>query len=150
MTLKAQMNIQSLGHVVVKVRNQQRAEAFYNALLGIPIAARSPEKSMTFFTLGDHHDFAIAAVGDDAPSAPPNAPGLLHVAFKLGDEIDRLRDAKRCLEAAGVEVIARDHGVSQSIYCKDPDGNTVELYIDVSDVWKTHPDAVTQGVPLEL
>ena len=53
------MKVRSLGHVVIKVRNQQRAEGFYNGLLGIPIAARYEPLSMTFFTLGNHHDFAV-------------------------------------------------------------------------------------------
>ena len=144
------MKIQSLGHVVIKVRNQQRAEAFYNGILKLPIAARMPSLSMTFFTLGNHHDFAIAAVGDDAPDAPPGSPGLLHVAFKIGHSLDELREAKLYLEAAGVEVVARDHVVSKSIYFKDPDSNTVELYIDASDVWKHEPEAVAQAVPLDL
>ncbi len=144
------MKIQSLGHVVVKVRNQERAEAFYNGLLKLPIAARMPSLSMTFFTLGNHHDFAIAAVGDEAPDAPPDSPGLLHVAFKIGTLTEELREAKLHLEAAGVEAVARDHGVSKSIYCKDPDGNTIELYIDASDVWKRHPEAVAQVAPLAL
>ena len=142
------MKIQSLGHVVIKVRNQERAEAFYNGLLKLPIAARW--KSMTFFTLGNHHDFAIAAVGDDAPDAPTGSPGLLHVAFKIGHLLDELREAKLYLEAAGVEVIARDHGVSKSIYFKDPDSNTIELYIDASDVWKHQPEALAQSAPLDL
>ena len=60
------MKVRSLGHVVIKVRDQQRAEAFYNGLLGIPIAARYPQMSATFFTLGNHHDFAVVAIGDDA------------------------------------------------------------------------------------
>ena len=144
------MKIQSLGHVVIKVRNQQRAEAFYNGLLGIPIAVRSSPLSMTFFTLGDHHDFAIAAVGDDAPDAPANSPGLFHVAFKIGTRIDELREAKLHLEAAGLQVEAYDHEVSKSIYFKDPDGNTVELYVDASDVWKLRPEAVAQIAPLDL
>lgn len=144
------MKIQALGHVVIKVRSQERAEAFYNGLLKLPIAARWPSRSMTFFTLGNHHDFAIAAVGDDAPDAPPNAPGLFHVAFKIGNLLDELRDAKLHLEAAGVEVVARDHGVTKSIYCKDPDSNTIELYIDTSDVWKHQPEAVNQADPLDL
>ena len=144
------MKIQSLGHVVIKVRNQERAEAFYNGLLKLPIAARWPSKSMTFFTLGNHHDFAIAAVGDDAPDAPVGSPGLLHVAFKIGHLVGELREAKLYLEAAGVEVVARDHGVSKSIYCKDPDSNTIELYIDTSDVWKHQPEAVAQAAPLDL
>jgi catechol 2,3-dioxygenase len=144
------MKIQSLGHVVIKVRNQQRAEAFYNGLLGIPIAARFPPLSMTFFTLGNHHDFAVAAVGDDVPDAPEDSPGLFHVAFKIGNQIDELREAKLQVEAAGIEVVARDHEVTKSIYFKDPDGNTIELYVDTSDIWKEHPEAVAQAVPLNL
>ena len=144
------MKIESLGHVVIKVRNQDRAEAFYNGLLKLPIAARWPLKSMTFFSLGNHHDFAIAAVGDDAPDPPPDSPGLLHVAFKIGHLLEELRDAKLYLEAAGIEVVARDHGVSKSIYLKDPDSNTIELYIDTSDAWKNQPEAVAQAAPLEL
>ncbi len=144
------MKIQSLGHVVIKVRDQQRAEAFYNGLLGIPIAARLPQFSMTFFTLGNHHDFAVAAVGGDVLDAPANAPGLLHVAFKIGTRIDELREAKSQLEAAGIEVEAYDHEVTKSIYFKDPDGNTIELYVDASDVWKQRPEAVAQATPLDL
>jgi catechol-2,3-dioxygenase len=144
------MKIQSLGHVVIKVRNQERAETFYNELLGIPIAARLPSRSMTFFTLGNHHDFAVAAVGDDALDAPMNSPGLLHIAFKVGTLIDELREAKLHLEAAGIKVDARDHEVSKSIYFNDPDCNTIELYIDASDVWKQRPEAVAQSTPLDL
>ncbi len=144
------MKVQSLGHVVIKVRNQQRAEAFYNGVLGIPIAARLAAHAMTFFTLGDHHDFAVLAVGDDGPDAPGNSPGLLHVAFKIGDTIDELRNAKVALESAGLKVEAYDHGVTQSIYVKDPDGNEVELYVDVSDQWKAHPELVAQIAPLQL
>ena len=144
------MKIQSLGHVVIKVRNQQRAEAFYNGLLGIPIAARFPPLSMTFFTLGNHHDFAVAAVGDDALDAPANSPGLFHVAFKIGTRIDELREAKLQLEGAGLKVDAYDHEVSKSIYFNDPDGNTIELYIDTSDVWKQRPEAVAQATPFDL
>lgn len=144
------MKIQSLGHVVIKVRDQQRAEAFYNGLLGLPIVARMGAPQMTFFSLGDHHDFAVMAVGEGGPDAPENAPGLLHVAFKIGTDIDVLRAAKRELETAGVEVQAFDHEVSKSIYFRDPDGNTVELYVDASDVWKRRPEAVAHIAPLVL
>jgi len=124
------MKIQSLGHVVLKVRDQQRAEAFYNGLLGMPIAGRHPSRAMTFFTLGSHHDFAIAAFGDDAPDAPTNSPGLFHVAFKLGTRIDELEEAKSYLEAAGLEVQSYDHEAAKSLYLRDPDGNMIELYVD--------------------
>jgi len=144
------MKIQSLGHVVIKVRDQERAEGFYHGLLGLPIAARLPQPAMTFFTLGNHHDFAIAAVGADAPDAPENAPGLFHVAFKIGTRIEELREAKSQLEAAGIAVQAFDHEVTKSIYFNDPDGNTVELYVDASNVWKERPETVAYISPLEL
>ena len=57
------MQIQSLGHVVIQVRDQKRAEAFYNGLLGMPIGACVLSFSMTFFTLGNHYYLAIKAVG---------------------------------------------------------------------------------------
>ena len=121
------MKVRSLGHVVLKVRDQQRAEAFYNGLLGIPIAARYAPMSMTFFTLGDHHDFAVVAIGNDAQDPPANSAGLFHVAFKIGDNVDELREAKVKLEAAGLKVEAYDHTVTKSIYFNDhPDEEGTE------------------------
>jgi len=144
------MHVQALGHVVVKVRDQARAEAFYNGVLGIPIVARMDQYPVTFFSLGNHHDFAVMAVGEDAVSPPDGATGLLHVAFKIGDNLDDLRAAKRDLETAGVAVRPVDHGVSQSLYLRDPDGNEIELYVDTSDIWKQQPEAVAHAEPLEL
>ena len=144
------MKVRSLGHVVIKVRDQQRAEAFYSGLLGIPIAARYPQMSATFFTLGNHHDFAVVAIGDDAEDPSANSLGLLHVAFKIGDSVEELREARSKLEAAGLKVEAYDHGVSKSIYFIDPDGNSIEFYVDVSDAWKHDPQLVAFSEPLEL
>ena len=144
------MKVLSLGHVVIKVRDQQRAEAFYNGLLRIPIAARYPPLSMTFFTLGNHHDFAVLAIGDDAEDPPAKSAGLFHVAFKIGDSVDELREAKVKLEAAGLKVDAYDHLVTKSIYFNDPDGNSIEFYVDSSDIWKQNPQSVAHATPLEL
>jgi catechol 2,3-dioxygenase len=144
------MKIESLGHVVIKVRNQKKSEDFYHGLLGLPICARYDDMKMTFYSLGDHHDFATIAMGDDAESAPQRAPGLFHVAFKVGDNLDALREAKRHLEGAGVRVAAVDHEVTQSLYFSDPDGNTVEVYVDTSDAWRREPQRVAGAKPLTL
>ncbi|BBK44277.1 glyoxalase [Allostella vacuolata] len=144
------MKIQSLGHVVLKVRDQKRAEQFYNGVLGMPIVARFDRLNMTFFSLGNHHDFAIAAIGDDAPAPVKDGVGLAHVAFKIGDELAVLKSAKTELEAAGIAAVAADHGVSKSLYFSDPDGNQVELYIDQSDSWRRDPQTVAAYTPLEL
>jgi catechol 2,3-dioxygenase len=145
------MEVQQLGHVVLKVRDLERSERFYTEVLGLAIVARLESPPMTFFTLGNHHDFAITAVGTDAPDSAANSPGLFHVAFKVGDSTDELRQAKAHLDALGVEIeMIADHTVSESIYFNDPDGNAIEVYVDVSDVWRTDPQTVATLAPLSL
>jgi catechol 2,3-dioxygenase len=144
------MKIQSLGHVVIRVTDIARAERFYGDVLGLPVCARMPPggPKMTFFSLGDHHDFAIMETPGDPAS--PTGPGLHHVAFRIGDNLDQLREARAKLEAAGVATTPIDHEVSKSLYIADPDGNGVELYVDGSDIWKQEPQRVAQIAPLEL
>ena len=144
------MKIESLGHVVIKVRDVKRSEAFYNGVLGLPIVARNDQSTMTFFSLGDHHDFAILGLGDDAEPASDNAVGLAHVAFKIGDSLDELREAKRLLDDAGIQCAPIDHEVAQSLYFADPDGNQVELYVDASDVWRQEPQRVAQASRFDI
>ncbi len=145
------MNIGSLGHVVLKVTDLERSEAFYNGVLGLPINARFDQDGMkmTFFTLGNHHDFAISEVsGEGSPAA--QSVGLDHVAFNIGTSLDELREAKAHLEAAGLKLAPVDHGVTASLYLSDPDGNGIEVYVDTSDVWRENPQEVAQAYPLEL
>ena len=53
------MKIQTLGHVVLRVRSRARSEAFYHGVLGLPVAARSDKLGMTFFSLGSSHQGSI-------------------------------------------------------------------------------------------
>jgi catechol 2,3-dioxygenase len=134
----------------LKVRDIERSERFYTGVLGLEVAARLEAPPMVFFTLGNHHDFGIIEVGD-GPDAPPNAPGLFHIAFKVGDSLDELRATKVDLEAAGATVdFAMDHSVTKSVYVRDPDGNMIELYVDVSDRWREDPNLVTVADMIEL
>lgn len=146
------MKIKSLGHVVLRVTDISRAEAFYNGVLGLPICARYDEGGyrMTFFTLGNHHDFAVMEVSGEGGARSKSAAGLEHVAFKIGTELDELREAKAMLDAAGVATRPIDHEVTKSLYMRDPDGNGVEIYIDASDTWRSDPQRVAQSAPLAL
>jgi catechol 2,3-dioxygenase len=146
------MKVKGVGHVVLKVRDLERSARFYAGVLGLEEVARFPGR-MTFFSAGtNHHDVAVMAVGSDAPSAPDSAVGLAHVALKIGDSLDELREAKAVLEAHGVSIRGiRDHRVSQSIYVEDPDGNTVELFVDADPaIWAEDPTAVATIKPLAL
>src|SRR5436190_24354805 len=126
------MQIKALGHVVLRVSNRERAEKFYGGVLGLPLCARLDENGMkmAFFTLGNHHDFAVMEVSGAASSKGEHGVGLDHVAFKIGTNLDELREAKAVLDAAGIAVNPIDHEVTKSLYMKDPDGNGVELYVD--------------------
>jgi catechol 2,3-dioxygenase len=146
------MKIQGVGHVVLKVRDLDRAAGFYAGVLGLREVGRFPGR-MVFFSAGaNHHDLAVLAVGPEAPSPPDSAVGLAHVALKIGDSLDALREAKALLEAHAVPIRGiRDHRVSQSIYLEDPDGNTIELYVDADPaIWGEDPSAVATVKPLAL
>jgi catechol 2,3-dioxygenase len=146
------MKIKSLGHVVLRVTDCERAEKFYNGVLGLPIMARFDEHGMrmTFFSLGNHHDFAVMQVSGEGSTHAETAVGLHHVAFKIGDNLDELREAKTYLEGAGIAVDPVDHEVTKSLYFDDPDGNKVEVYVDASDIWRREPQRVAHMEPLAL
>ncbi len=144
------MEIQSLGHVVIRVSNLERSEAFYRDVLGLPVCTHYDKNGMkmAFFTLGDHHDFAIM---ESAKLGEARNSGLDHVAFKIGDSLESLVEAKRYLETAGVATQPIDHEVTKSLYISDPDGNGIELYVDVSDAWRTDPEALVRTLePLDI
>ena len=146
------MKIEGVGHVVLKVRDLERSVGFYAGVLGLREVGRFAGR-MVFFSAGrNHHDVAVLSVGPDAPAPPQGAVGLAHVALKIGDSLDTLREAKVELEAAGVPIRGlSDHRVSQSIYAEDPDGNTVELYVDADPaIWAEEPSAVATVRPLTL
>lgn len=146
------MNIRALGHVVLRVTSRERAERFYGGVLGLSLCARLDEGGlkMAFFTLGNHHDFAVMEVSGDGSSRSESAVGMHHVAFKIGTTMDELRDAKALLEAAGITTTPVDHDVTKSLYFADPDGNGIEVYVDVSDAWRRDPQRVAQARPLDL
>jgi catechol 2,3-dioxygenase len=146
------MQIKALGHVVLKVRDLGRSAAFYRDLLGMKEVARYRDK-MVFFSLGqNHHDLALLQLGAEAEPPGPHSIGLYHVAFKVGDTLDELRECKAYLERHGIAIRGMsDHGVSQSLYIEDPDGIEIELYVDADPaLWRDDPGAVLTTRPLKL
>ena len=146
------MQIKALGHVVLKVRNLERSLAFYRDILGMKEVARL-RNTMVFFSFGsNHHDLALLQIGELASSPAADSIGLYHVAFKVGDTLDDLRELKKHLEQHKVPILgASDHSVSQSFYIQDPDGIEIELYVDADpSIWRDNPAALTTLKPLKL
>ena len=137
------MQVQALGHVVLKVRNLQRSEGFYSGTLGMRIISRLSDPRMTFFSLettDNHHDFALVELDSVAPSPVNGATGLAHVAFKVGSSVEEFGLARSLLEASGTPVLYEaERGFSRSVHVLDPDGNEIELYVDNPDTWPVGP-----------
>jgi catechol 2,3-dioxygenase len=136
------MEIKELGHIVLYVHNIERSAAFYGDVLGwkrLQAAENGPLGNIpvALFSSGrTHHELLLIEVGEDAQPLPRGRHvGLYHFGLKVGDSDDELRDAIRRCEEAGVHVVgASDHTVTHSLYITDPDGNEIELYIDVPGV----------------
>lgn len=146
------MQIKALGHVVLKVRDLERSVAFYRDILGMKEVARY-RGAMVFFSFGsNHHDLGLLQLGEQAAQPAPFSLGLYHVAFKVGDSLDELRECKAHLEKHGVPILGMsDHAVSQSLYLTDPDGIEIELFVDADPaLWKDNPEAVAVVKPLRL
>lgn len=140
------MNIKELGHVVLYVSDLKRSADFYRDTLGFDEIRRG--HGFALFSSGrTHHEMLLLEVGGaPAPKRGP-VPGLYHIGFKIGDGPEALKEAYRELVAKQVPIIGTgDHTVTHSLYILDPDGNELELYADVSDVWKTDPMAVLTPV----
>jgi catechol 2,3-dioxygenase len=147
--------VEGVGHVVLKVSDLERALGFYRGVLGLSEVARTDFGSgpMAFLSTGrHHHDIGLLEVGPDARRPSSRDIGLFHVALKIGDDLDTLRAARDHLTGSGVRIQwIGDHVVSQSIYVADPDGNTVELFVDADpQSWHDDPSVVATAADLDL
>lgn len=132
-----------VGHVVLRIRDLERSTAFYEGVLGFRKVGEIPGRMAFFTATGEnHHDLALQSVGPDAPGPDPRGVGLYHVAIRLKSEED-VRRAFRALVTAGADIVgATDHGVSRSLYIRDPDGIELELYADVPG-WEENPEVAS-------
>lgn len=136
------MHIHELGHVVLFVSDLERSANFYRDTLGFHELQRL--RGAAVFSGGrTHHELLLIEVGGVPHDRQHPEPGLYHIGFKIGDTHEDLVQAYHELEAKGVTIVGTaDHTVTHSLYILDPDGNELELYADVSDIWKTDPQAI--------
>jgi catechol 2,3-dioxygenase len=120
-----------IGHVHLKVADLDRALRFYCGVLGFELTQRYGRDAAFISAGGYHHHIGLNTWESRGGSAPPaGSTGLFHLAVvyptraALGDALKRLNAANIPLDGAS------DHGVSQALYLRDPDGNGVELYWD--------------------
>lgn len=135
-----------IGHVHLKVADLDRALAFYQGVLGFELMARMGSTAAFVSAGGYHHHIGLNTWESRNGSPPPaGTTGLYHVAIRYPDRAT-LADALRRLVEARVPLEgASDHGVSEALYLRDPDGNGLELYVDrPRESWPRGADGAVQ------
>ena len=143
-----------IGHVHLKVADLERALAFYRDVLGFELTQRYGRQAAFLAAGGYHHHIGLNTWESQGGSPPPaGTTGLYHLAILYPTRME-LADALRRVLAAGIELDgASDHGVSEALYLRDPDGNGVELYWDrPKEQWPRTSDGELNMVtnPLDL
>ena len=120
-----------IGHVHLKVADLERAVAFYRDVLGFELTQRYGTQAAFLSAGGYHHHIGLNTWESEGGSPPqPGTTGLYHLAIIYPTRAE-LADALSRLIKAGIPLDgASDHGVSEALYLRDPDGNGVELYWD--------------------
>ena len=148
-----------VGHVHLKVANLERALGFYSGVLGFELMQRFGDSAAFVSAGGYHHHIGLNTWESKGGRAPaPGTTGLYHVAIVyptralLGDALQRLMRAGIQLDGAA------DHGVSEALYLRDPDGNGVEaaavclveavLFWQLTRIAESHPTLVRPAVGL--
>lgn len=120
-----------IGHVHLKVSDLERAVQFYRDALGFEVQQYFDNSAAFLSAGGYHHHIGLNTwESKGAPSPPPRATGLYHLAILYPNRLELARALRRLMDH-GVQIDGMsDHGVSEAIYLHDPDGNGIEIYRD--------------------
>ena len=121
-----------IGHVHLKVADLERAIAFYAGVLGFEVMQRWGAGGAAFLSAGGYHHHIGLNTWESAGGSPPapGTTGLYHAAILYPSRAALARAVVRVLDAGITLDGAADHGVSEAVYLRDPDGNGLELYRD--------------------
>lgn len=127
----------AIGHVHLKVADLDRAIAFYRDVLGFELTQRLGSQAAFLSAGGYHHHIGLNTWESEGGSPPPaRHTGLYHLAILYPTRQELARALRRVREAGVPLEGAADHGVSEALYLRDPDGNGVELYWDrAPELW---------------
>ena len=144
----------SIGHVHLKVADLPRAIAFYRDALGFDLMEQMGSSAAFLSAGGYHHHIGLNTWESRSGSPPPpGTTGLYHFAILYPSRLELARALKRLVDY-GVPIDgAADHGVSEAIYLRDPDGNGIEIYRDrPREEWPRDPDGslALVNAPLDL
>ena len=134
------------------MRDARRSAAFYAEAFGFEVLAEYGDGAAVFMRAAgteNHHDLGLFSLGPQAPPPQPGRVGLYHLAWQV-DTIHDLAEMRGRLVGMGALAGESDHGVSKSLYGKDPDGIEFEVMWQVprSEWGDMEHDAITRRLDL--
>jgi catechol-2,3-dioxygenase len=121
--------INKVGHVVLAVKDPEASANWYKDVLGMDVMYYNDKGQMAFLSFGtQHHDIAVVKAPEGATLG---SPGISHTALQIDGGLDELKELYQRMKDRGVEIdFTTDHGLSQSVYFFDPDGNRLEVFCE--------------------
>ena len=121
-----------LGHLVIKVRDLDRAEDFYTRVMGLSVTEKRPGRMIFMSANTDmSHELAIVGLGDGAPGPEDTRVGLAHMAWQM-ETFEDLKELYQRIKDNNMRIKhISDHGVSLGVYFLDHDDNEVEVYYEL-------------------
>jgi len=117
-----------LSHVVLRTTRLKEMVEWYGTVLGAKVLYQN--EFIAFMTYDDeHHRIALAAF-PGLVDKPKRTTGLDHLAFFYDTLGDWITNYERLKEAGITPHVSIHHGITMSLYYRDPDDNGVELSID--------------------
>jgi glyoxylase I family protein len=142
-----------LHHIALIARDVEETIRFYQDVLGFPLVELVenrdyPGSSHFFFDIGHGNllgffDFP----GHDHPPYAETIGNVQHIAISVAEE--EFTAARKHFDRIGLDYLGPDRGVDNSLYVRDPNGTTIELYCEQVGVFEGEvlvPDAVDGGV----
>ena len=124
---KTGTGLKRLQHLVLWVSNVERSVRFYCDVVGFEVQRRYPNAAFLKIpgTADDHNLGLFEQTG--VPRPDERVARMYHSAWEVDDLTDLARARQRLTEA-GALVGESNHGVSLSVYAKDPDGLEFEIF----------------------
>ena len=122
-----------LAHVVYMTRRFDEMIGWYKAVFEAEVQYQNP--ALAFLTYDDeHHRFAFANMSVLSPAGAagelPAGVGVNHVGYTY-ENVGDLLDTYARLKGLGIQPYWRvHHGLTLSMYYRDPDGNRMEFQVD--------------------
>ena len=126
----------SLHHVTFKTTRLSQMVSWYRAVVGLEVTFQDENNAWTTNDQANHRIafLSVPGLSDDAAKIGHN--GIHHSAFEYNTFSDLMSSYQRLRGEGILPAFCLDHGVTISLYYKDPEGNFVELQSDNFGDWE--------------